>query len=169
MATHTSASKRGTQPRIRLFFSGKGDSMTDRKPTKTKFPNPDKRQPAILIVEDEILLRVALAEYLRVCGFKIYEARTGEEAITLLRSGKIKVDLVFSDVEMPGAVDGFALAQWLKKNRPSTPILLSGIDSKKAEAAQSICAAEPFYTNPYDLKRVIVFVRNALKAQTRKG
>lgn len=144
--------------------------MTDRKTTTTtKFPNPDERQPAILVVEDEILLRVALAEYLRECGFKVYEAGTGEEAITLLRSAKIKVDLVFSDVEMPGKVDGFALAQWLKKNQPNIPVMLSGIDRKKAEAAQKLCASEPFYANPYDLSRVVVFVRNALKARGRKA
>jgi CheY-like chemotaxis protein len=83
------------------------------------FPDQKERTPAILVVEDEILLRMAVSDYLQECGFKIYEAGTASEAIEMIESGRFVIDLVFSDVRMPGAVDGFGLAQWVRKNRPT--------------------------------------------------
>jgi CheY-like chemotaxis protein len=125
------------------------------------------RKPTLLVVEDEVLLRAALAEYLRECGFKVYEAGNGAEAITLLKSRKIIVDLILSDVEMP-EVDGFALSQWVHKYRPNTPIVLLSGDRKKSDAAKDLCENEPFFAKPYDLKKVVGYVRNAISAKAKK-
>lgn len=68
--------------------------------------------PTVLIVEDEVFPRLAMADYLRECGFHVVEAASGVEAQQLVLAG-LKVDLVFSDITMPGGVDGIDLALWL--------------------------------------------------------
>src|SRR5438132_4440807 len=68
-------------------------------------------QETILLVEDEVLVRMPIAQYLRDCGYKVIEAVNADEAITVLLHKETVVDLVFSDIEMPGAVDGFGLAK----------------------------------------------------------
>lgn len=55
----------------------------------------------ILIVEDEPVIRLNIADYLRVQGFRVVEANSAVEAIEIMQSGVVQVDLVFSDVQMP--------------------------------------------------------------------
>jgi DNA-binding NtrC family response regulator len=141
--------------------------MVEAKPIRLQLHRVKGRKPAILVVEDEVLLRVVLAEYLRECGFKVYEAGNGAEAITLLKTRKYAIDLVLSDVDMP-EVDGFALAQWVNKYRPGLPIQLLSGDRKKSETAKNLCENEPFFAKPYDVKKVVAFVRNAIEAKAKK-
>jgi DNA-binding response OmpR family regulator len=141
--------------------------MVEGKPIHMPFSAVKGRKPAILVVEDEVLLRVTLAEYLRDCGFKVYEAGNGADAITLLKARKYIIDLVLSDVDMPH-VDGFALAQWVNKYRPGLPIRLVSGDRKKSDMAKNLCENDPFFAKPYDLKKVVAFVRNAIEAKAKK-
>ncbi|HVP86092.1 MAG TPA: response regulator [Rhizomicrobium sp.] len=122
------------------------------------FPAPDERTPAILIVEDEVLIRFVLADYLRECGFKVLEAGDAAEAIQILEA-EVDIDLVFSDVQMPGEMDGFGLAQWVRRNRPNLPITLTSGDSKKSAAAKELCENEPFFAKPYDVAKVVAHIR----------
>ena len=69
-------------------------------------------QETILVVEDDVLVRIPIAQYLRDCGYKVIEAVSADEAMTVLLHREIVVDVVFSDIEMPGSVDGFGLAKW---------------------------------------------------------
>lgn len=107
---------------------------------------------AILIVEDEVLIRFALADFLRDNQYKVYEARDAEEAIQLLSFYKADVDVVFADVRLPGALDGFKLAQWVQRYRPEASMILGSgysIDMRDTAAANAI-----FFAKPYDLKAV---------------
>jgi len=98
--------------------------------------------PVLLIVEDEILLRMATAEQMRGEGFVVLEAANGDEALSLLRSYPL-VDAVFSDVRMPGETDGIALAEIVNRYYPRTKIFLtSGVTEPP-----SIAAA--FFPKPY--------------------
>ena len=69
----------------------------------------------ILVVEDEALLRITLVDHLRSVGYRVAEAGTAEEAVRVLLSSS-NIDLVFSDVELPGAMGGFALAVWIRRH-----------------------------------------------------
>src|SRR5215831_2347460 len=80
--------------------------------------------PILLIVEDEILLRIAMAEQMRESGFIVIEAADGDEALSLLR-GYPQIDAIFSDVRMPGVVDGIALAQIVNRYYPRAKIFLT--------------------------------------------
>ncbi|WP_293264092.1 sigma-54 dependent transcriptional regulator [Neptunomonas sp.] len=75
----------------------------------------------VLVVEDDFDLREALVDTLELAGISAIEAEDGESAILRLKSNRI--DMVVSDVNMPG-IDGHALLEYVKQNLPGTPVLL---------------------------------------------
>jgi CheY-like chemotaxis protein len=106
-------------------------------------PDPQERTPTILVVDDEVLIRMAVSDFLQECGFKVLEAGTAAEAIEMIQSRQSAIDLVFSDVRMPGDMDGFGLAKWIRTNA-GLPVILASGDAKKADTAHELCAEEPF-------------------------
>jgi CheY-like chemotaxis protein len=129
---------------------------------RSPFPNPKERTPAILVVEDEVLIRLAISSYLQECGFHVYGASNSLEAIQILKATHTPIDLVFSDVAMPGEIDGFGLAQWIRTHRPGLPVILTSGDAKKSAAARELCENEPFLAKPYDLEQVVAKIRQAM-------
>lgn len=104
----------------------------------------------ILVVDDEVLIRLVIAEYLRECGFRVFEAADGDEAIKILQSAELPIDLVFSDVQMPN-LDGFGLARWIRENRPQIQVLLaSGNPAAVTAKATDLCHQGPVVPKPYD-------------------
>jgi CheY-like chemotaxis protein len=101
-------------------------------------------QNAILVVEDEILIRLDLAQQLRAAGYRILEASTGEEALTILQRVDT-VDLVITDVRMPGKTDGLGLAAWLRRNLPRIKIVLV---SGHVPASDMFAAAHAVFEKP---------------------
>jgi len=83
----------------------------------------DGTAPVILVVEDEVLLRLAAAQHLRQAGYEVLEACNADEALRLL--AKADVDVVFSDITTPGSMDGLQLADWLREHRPEVGIVLA--------------------------------------------
>lgn len=140
--------------------------MAKRNVQHIAFPDPQERSPTILIVEDETLIRIALSDYLQECGFKVLEAAHADEAVKILEHAYVTIDLVFSDVVMPGTMDGFALARWLRANRRGLPIILTSGDAKKAASARELCEGEPFFSKPYDLSRVVAQIRSLLRGES---
>ncbi|HXT78478.1 MAG TPA: response regulator [Acetobacteraceae bacterium] len=80
--------------------------------------------PTVLVVEDECMVRIPIVEYLRDCGFRVLEAADAPGAIEVLEADG-SIDLVFSDVRMPGPMDGRGLARWVREHHPTTPVLLT--------------------------------------------
>jgi len=80
----------------------------------------------ILVVEDEVLIRLDLAQQLRAAGFIVLEASTAHEAMMILKATD-DVALTVTDVRMPGEIDGLGLAAWIRMERPDMKIIvLSG-------------------------------------------
>jgi DNA-binding response OmpR family regulator len=130
----------------------------------------------VLLVEDEILVRLAISDYLRECGFKVIEATNGDEALTVLREPDIRVDIVLCDVEMPGHTDGFGLSQWLRTNKPRTPIILAGSSARAVDAAGDLCESGPMLAKPYDpqilldgIKRMLAEAERAIDDATTEA
>lgn len=84
----------------------------------------EARRESVLVVEDEVLVRTAVATHLREAGFRVIEAIDAEEALLALIA-EPAIGLVFSDVNMPGDMDGEALARWLKQERPGIRTVLT--------------------------------------------
>ena len=113
----------------------------------------------ILVVEDEILARTAIAEYLRHCGYRVIEAASADEAIVMLNEKNIQIDVVFSDVEMPGSMDGFGLAQWVRTNKPGLHIVLAGTIQKAANEAGDLCEEGPHLAKPYEPDHLVDWIK----------
>lgn len=105
----------------------------------------------ILVVEDEIFVRCAIGDHLRTCGLHVIEAANATEAIRVLASGT-DVDLVFSDIHKPAAVDGIDLAQWIAAAHPDVKVILASAQAGRDCSAPACCAvlSKPF--DPCDLE-----------------
>jgi CheY-like chemotaxis protein len=116
------------------------------------------RTPIILIVEDETLVRMAAADFLRDAGYTVVEAANGDEAQAVLEAG-VQIGLIFSDVNMPGAVDGLALAEWaLAQQKPPIVMLTSGVSDMLKHARAQCANVRAFLIKPYayeDLERAV--------------
>jgi DNA-binding NtrC family response regulator len=132
-----------------------------------RFPDPKERIATILVVENEVLIRLVIAEYLRKCGFRVVEAVNSAEAIRVLQMQQTTIDLVFSDLTMPGKLDGFGLAKWVRKHRPELQVLLVSSDKKRSEAAKNLCQSEPFFANPYRIDTVVAEMRRLIKSRQK--
>jgi DNA-binding response OmpR family regulator len=101
--------------------------------------------PAILVVEDEAMIRMFVTEFLEDCGHRVFEAASVAEAKDLL--AETPVDLVFSDVNMPGDENGFALEKWLRRHYPDIKVLLtSGFPHRKEDTSG---LREPMILKPF--------------------
>jgi DNA-binding response OmpR family regulator len=80
-------------------------------------------QPTILVCEDEYFIRTDLSDHLREAGYRVIEAKDAERAQSLFLSGE-RIDLLSTDVVMPGAMDGLELAQWVRNRYPTVPIMV---------------------------------------------
>jgi len=123
----------------------------------------------ILIVDDEVALSEAAKEYLQILGYQTLVANSTKEALNIL-SKNDSIDLIFSDVVMPGA-DGFELSFAAVKLKPSIKILLtSGFSSKHMEYTNGkqkiyLKLAENLLGKPYNLNELAVAVRHTLDEQ----
>lgn len=93
----------------------------------------------ILVADDDVLVRIAIAEYLRGCGFRVIEAAGGLEAKTVLQHGP-EIHVLMADARLAGDDNGFALAQWIRRHRPRVNVILSAGLNRKSEAAASLCS-----------------------------
>lgn len=96
----------------------------------------------ILVVEHEVMVRYAVSLHLRDSGFVVVEAGTTDEAVRLIGAGE-RVDLVFSDINMPGAMDGNGLARWILQAHPSIKVITTS-GGRRASNGSSIFVAKPY-------------------------
>jgi len=109
---------------------------------------PDR--PVVLIIEDDFWTRRTAAMYLREVGYRVIEAGDAAQSIGILSSGT-HVDFVFSDINMPGSLNGLGFARWLAKHHPALPILLtSGAHQASGIAAGAFFIAKPYHLNDVD-------------------
>jgi CheY-like chemotaxis protein len=126
----------------------------------------DKRkvQQTILVVEDDILVRMPIAQYLRDCGYKVIEASNSDEAMQVLLHQETSVDVVFSDIEMPSEVDGLGLTKWIRQHRPGLDVLLAGTVPRAVKDAKDLWEQGPV-PKPYDVGVVHDHIRRLLAAR----
>jgi len=78
----------------------------------------------VLVVEDEPLVRMGIVDYLEDQGFSVLEAAEADEAVEIL-SGNSAVQILFTDVDMPGTMDGLKLAAAVRKRWPPVKIIVT--------------------------------------------
>jgi len=142
----------------------KGCRVTDLD--NLRLPDPEDRTPTILLVEDEVLIRMAASDYLQECGFKVLEASSAAEAIAMIQGSEAPIDVVFSDIRMPGEMDGFGLAKWIREHRAGLSVLLTSGDAKTAEVAKGLCEKLEIVSKPYDYRLAAARIRQLISAKT---
>lgn len=122
--------------------------------SEPKAPESNPVDRTILLVEDERSLLTALAAFLRRKGVVVFEAESGEAALDFLMINQ-RVDLVLSDIEMPGGISGVDLVHWIKINRPTLPVVLTS-GRQRAELP-----GVSFLPKPYRLVELLPIIENA--------
>ncbi|WP_264210734.1 ATP-binding protein [Leisingera thetidis] len=118
----------------------------------------------ILVVENDPLVREAVLQRLEVLGYAVLEAADGETALAFLEQGE-PVDLVFSDVVMPGRLSGHGLALLLRRRFPGVGVLLtSGYASRMLPRRRRLMVRAELIAKPYSLQVLARAVRRALLA-----
>jgi CheY-like chemotaxis protein len=113
----------------------------------------------VLVVEDDPLVRDIVGMIFDDLGWQVIEATTGEEALQLLKR-RAEPDLLFTDIRMPGKVDGWTLAEEARRGEPDLPVIyVSGYSDVEArEVPKSIFLQKPCRTAAiYDALRRLGF------------
>ena len=118
---------------------------------------PEQEPCTVLVVEDEPLIRLIVAEELRGSGMRVIEAETADEALERPRAG-ISVHFVFADIELPGSMNGVELARRVQKDFPDLRVLMTS----GRVPAHEVASISPFIPKPYDIPQVINRIRAAL-------
>lgn len=117
----------------------------------------------VLVVEDETMVRMPIAEFLRDCGYNVVEAGDASEAIAAMEAAQ-PVNLVFTDVRMPGQMDGFGLAAWFESHHPAVPVLVtSGYNGGRTLPMPSQIGGR-FIEKPYSQTHVARCIADLLAA-----
>jgi two-component system, response regulator PdtaR len=116
----------------------------------------------VLVVEDEILLRITAIDMIEEAGFETVEAGNAAEAIAILENHS-NIRVIFTDIQMPGAMDGLKLAAAVRRRWPLIQIIATSGRSCIGEG--DLPKGGLFLTKPYTLKG-LSFLRHALTGGT---
>jgi len=121
-------------------------------------PAVSARAPdTVLLLEEDVVVRAFIAEYLRSCGYRVLETRSTEEALSVLQESSLPIRAVLS-----GAESGFRLAGWVKAHRPKIKIILAATAERAARAAAGLCDSGPHRKRPYDPQLLVQQIRAGL-------
>jgi DNA-binding NtrC family response regulator len=116
------------------------------------------RELTVLVVEDEVLTRLMLADELRCQGLQVLEASNAHEALTVLQSA-LPVHLLFTDIRMPGEMDGVVLAKFAHAHFPQIKSII-GSSGRPEQPTDDF--SDAFLAKPYDLRAMVDQVRRLL-------
>lgn len=126
-------------------------------------PLADKAKAHILVVEDHIVQRFMLAEWLRGDGYLVLEATSADEATVILAS-KYRVDLVVTDIWMPGMLDGFDLVRYIRRAFPRLHVIVtSGVYSGQDLNEEYTT----YFKKPFDLPDISSCIARLLAGEVK--
>jgi two-component system, response regulator PdtaR len=149
-----------------LFFQGLepayhsrvSDLVSESAPPMLPQFEPLSGKPRVLVVEDEPLIRAILSDELRTAGVTVIEAATADEALAYLKAVGM-VDLVFTDIQMPGSMNGLELARRLREQNPALPIIVTSGNAGPQGVEERVGR---FLPKPYDMDRAVTAICAAL-------
>jgi CheY-like chemotaxis protein len=116
----------------------------------------------ILVVEDEPLVRMFLADALDEAGFKVFEAVSADEAITLLEA-RPDIQALVTDIEMPGSMNGIGLTRAVRARWPGIGLVVTS--GRVRPGPDDLPADVAFLAKPYLLETVITVIRQMATPQ----
>ncbi|MBM9400139.1 response regulator [Gluconacetobacter azotocaptans] len=116
------------------------------------------RRLRVVVAEDEVLTRLAVADELRDNGFDVREASNAEEALTVLESEMAQVDALFTDIDMPGSMNGLELALRARQHRPRLSVLVTSGKHKVSD--DFVLTHSRFVAKPYDISDIAKIIHD---------
>jgi CheY-like chemotaxis protein len=107
----------------------------------------NKGKAVVLVVEDSTVIRMGALDLVLSAGYEALEARDADEAIRILES-RDDIDLVFTDAQMPGKMDGIKLSHYIRDRWP--PVKLMVASGKVILEESSLPLGSRFFSKPYD-------------------
>ena len=129
-------------------------------------PDLSGRGETIMLVEDETSVRTVLRIFLERAGYRIIECASGSAALDLWPKHRGEINLLLTDMVMPGAFGGVQLAQKLLKDRPDLKVIItSGFSANLDKDRKKFATPIAFIPKPFEQKKVLAVVRAELDAQ----
>lgn len=123
---------------------------------------------SILVLEHDILVRTALAGFLRECGHHVVEGVNGGEGRQLVASPDTRIDIVLCAAALPDE-SGFQFAAWVRERHPHIDVLLAGSIETAARKASNLCDADPEVIGAHDHEQLRDRIRWLLAKRDRKS
>jgi signal transduction histidine kinase/CheY-like chemotaxis protein len=146
------------------------------KPAEISLPQTQSPLPAatgsetLLVVEDEPSLRELVVRILELCGYHIYQAKDGVEALQVWERHKDEIDLLLTDMVMPEGISGRQLAERLQKEDPSLKVIYtSGYSPGMAGKDIALLEGFNFLAKPYPPSRLAQVVRECLDGKIERS
>jgi DNA-binding NtrC family response regulator len=146
----------------------RANELSYTMPTEMRSAAAARSASTILLLDNDVLVRMPLAEYLRDCGYRVFESGDVAEAQTLLNA-RVRVDVVFARVKSGSNQNGFMLASWVRQHHPTVKVLLSSGIAKATEQAGDLCSRGPHSPVPYEHGQVLRRIQNLLRQARRAG
>src|SRR5436309_6844637 len=115
--------------------------------------------PKVLVVEDEMMLRMRAVDIVEDAGFIPIEAVNADEALAILES-RSDIELLFTDIQMPGSMDGLKLAHAVHERWPSIKIIL--VSGKVTPAESDRPADSRFFGKPLEVQQMIAELQDMI-------
>jgi CheY-like chemotaxis protein len=113
----------------------------------------------VLVVEDEMLLRMSAVDMVQEAGYTSVEAVDADEAVTILES-RSDIALMFTDIQMPGSMDGLTLAHSVRRRWPPIKIIL--VSGRLELETVDIPAGSRFFAKPIEVRKMIAQLRSMI-------
>ena len=120
----------------------------------------------VLVVEDSLLIRMGAVDLVQWAGYEALEASDADEAIRILES-RSDIDLVFTDVQMPGTMDGVKLAHYIRERWPPVKLIVASGAAILEES--SLPGGSRFFSKPYDEHRITDAMARLLASESDIG
>jgi two-component system, response regulator PdtaR len=140
-----------------LDQKSRNDSLMSAAPIAD---NETAEPPTVLVVEDEVLIRLMIAQELRMAGLRVVEAANADEAIRVLRRSP-KIALMMTDLAMPGSMDGEKLAMTVNSNWPHIKIVIVSSFAPHWPVSR---LAYTFIGKPFNPDRLVERIKQLLNA-----
>ena len=153
--TVTAESKVGQGTTVTLYLPASVDEQIASKEVSVTEPQ-DSQRPTVLIVDDSADVAEVTSSLFEHLGYKSVYRDSAEAALKLLTEGT-KIDLVFSDIVMPGTIDGVGLATEIRSRYPDLPVVLT---TGYSDAAQAAPPNLKILRKPFDTDALRSFIQN---------
>jgi CheY-like chemotaxis protein len=145
----------------------------NKSETAPEYPNPqssDNKTYTIFAVEDDAAVRGLVLEILQHHGYRVIDAPSGDAALAMWPQIRDEVDLLLTDMVMPGEHSGLDLARKLLADRPELPVIYtSGYSRELFSGKIGLQEGRNYLPKPYLTAKLLAILQNALGSRSPKG